>query len=136
MKTFFTSVATAALVLSFVSAKSQTTVSSKNVASLSPAIAALKIINLSIKSADNGFKVSWEADNQFQVARFELQLSEDNKNFSTVKRRTSPASTNGKYEAVLNNTIILSNLVYYRLKVVSLDGQEAVTESYPVRSEG
>jgi hypothetical protein len=136
MKTLFTSVATAAIISFSTNANCQTTVSLKDAASLSPAIAGLKIINLDIKPAENGFKVSWEANNQFQVARFELQLSEDNKNFSTVKRRTSPPSVNGRYEAVLNNTIILSNPVYYRLKVVSLDGQEAFTESYRVRTEG
>lgn len=136
MKTLLTSFATATLIILSTSAHCQTSVSFKETGSASPAIAALSISNLNVKPAENGFKVSWEAQNQFQIARFELQLSEDGNHFSTVKRRACPAAVNGKYEAVLNNTIILASEVYYRIKIVSMDGEEAFTESYRVKTDG
>ncbi len=135
MKILIVSIATTATMLFNATTKAQTRVSLKEDA-YAPSISQLTIDNVDIKQAENGFKVTWEAHNQFQVARYELQLSDDNSNFSTVKRRTAPASVNGKYEAVLSNTIILANPVYYRIKVVSLDGKEAYTESYRVRIDG
>ncbi|MBL0355711.1 MAG: hypothetical protein IPP72_01950 [Chitinophagaceae bacterium] len=93
------------------------------------------ITGTSIKPSANGYMIAWEASNQFSVASYELQLSEDNNNFSTVKRRTSGPETTVKYQVQLTNTVILANTVYFRIKVITLDGKVSYTESKRIKIE-
>ena len=76
-----------------------------------------------------GYNVTWETQNQFNVASFELQISEDNSHFSTIKRRTCGPEKRSRYQVQLTNTLILASPLYYRLKWVTLDGQVNYTES-------
>lgn len=96
---------------------------------------AFYITGTSIQPGTNGITVTWEANNQFKIASYELQLSENNHDFSTVKRRTSGTETNVKYQVSLTNTVILASPVYFRIKVITLDGKVSYTESKTVRIE-
>ena len=136
MKTLLTIIATATLSILAINSNAQSAftndadiwMGSENVKPAAFAVAELKM-----KVADNGFAAEWEAYNQNNITRYEIQLSEDNKNFSTVKRVNSLSFTDGKYQVDLNNTVILANKVYYRIKIVNTVGQIAFTESSSLR---
>lgn len=90
---------------------------------------ALVISEVNFRQLRNGYNVTWETKNQFNVASFELQISEDNNRFSTIKRRTCGPEKRSRYQVQMNNTLILASTLYYRLKWVTLDGQVNYTES-------
>lgn len=92
-------------------------------------VPALVISEVSFRQLRNGYNVTWETKNQFNVASFELQISDNNNRFSTVKRRTCGPEKRSRYQVQLTNTLILANPVYYRLKWVTIDGQVNYTES-------
>ena len=137
MKTFITTI-TVTICLIFAGNSNAQVIAVKNTdATQSEATTnSFSISGTSIKPAANGFTVAWEANNQFSIASYELQLSENNSDFSTVKRRASAPEKNVKYQVQLTNTVILASTVYIRIKVVTLDGQVSYTESKKVRIEG
>lgn len=130
MKTIITVIA-AGLILHTSNANAQSVASVNNDAMVAAEgkTPSLTISEVNFKPLRNGYNVTWETQNQFNVACFELQISEDNKNFSTVKRRTCGPEKRSKYQVQLGNTIIFANPVYYRLKWVTMDGQVNYTDS-------
>jgi hypothetical protein len=98
--------------------------------------ATVNITGIKVNQLPNGYMVAWEAYNQFSIAHFELQLSTDNMHFNTVKRRTSGPWANAAYQVQLTNAAITSNPVYYRLKMLLLDGGVSFTESKQILVEG
>jgi len=137
MKTFITTI-TVTTCLFFAGSANAQVIAVKNTDATQAATTtnSFSISGTSIKPAANGFTVAWEANNQFSVASYELQLSENNSDFSTVKRRASGPEKNVKYQVQLTNTVILASPVYIRIKVITLDGQVSYTESKKVRIEG
>ena len=136
MKTLFTTITAAASLFISINANAQAmAVSNTEIVHNEATTKTFSISGTTIKSATDGVTVSWEANNQFSVASYELQLSENNNDFSTVKRRTSGPETNVKYQVKLTNTVILANPVYFRIKVITLDGKISYTESTRVRIE-
>jgi hypothetical protein len=96
----------------------------------------VNITGIKVNQLPNGYVVAWEAYNQFSIAHFELQLSTDNMHFTTVKRRTCGPEANAAYQVQLTNAAIASSPVYYRLKMLSLDGGVSFTESKQIPVEG
>jgi 5-methylcytosine-specific restriction endonuclease McrBC GTP-binding regulatory subunit McrB len=137
MKTIITSITATVLLSISLHAHSQAINTSNKHAAQAEGVSnkAFNITGTSIQPGTNGITVTWEANNQFNIARYELQLSENNHDFSTVKRKTSGTETNVKYQVSLTNTVILASPVYFRIKVVTLDGQVSYTESKTVRIE-
>jgi hypothetical protein len=129
MKTLFTATVSATIMLcsGSVNAQSRASVANDAISEANPATP--NIYKFDMKQVMHGYLISWEASNQFNTAWYELQISEDNSHFSTVKRRTCGTQKRSRYQAVLENTIILANSIYYRLKMVSLDGTVSYTES-------
>jgi hypothetical protein len=84
---------------------------------------------LKVENVNNGFSIKWQTASESNTARFELQISEDNQNFTKIKKviasNNSEVATN--YEATFNNTIILADTVYCRVKTVFADGSEMFT---------
>lgn len=129
MKTIITVIA-AGFILNTNSVNAQSVSSMNETMAISEAKAPeLYISEVSFRALRNGYNVTWETNNQFNVASFELQISDNNKNFSTVKRRTCGPEKRSRYQVQLNNTLIFANPVYYRLKYVTLDGEVKYTES-------
>lgn len=130
MKTIITVIA-AGFILSTsnVTAQSTASISNEGMVATEGKNPSLIISEVAFTPLRNGYNVTWETQNQFNVASFELQISEDNKNFSTVKRRTCGPEKRSRYQVQLNNTLIFANPVYYRLKWVTMDGQVNYTES-------
>jgi hypothetical protein len=130
MKTIITVIAAGFILnTSNVTAQSIASINNDGITAAEGKAASLIISEVTFKPLRNGYNVTWETQNQFNVASFELQISEDNKNFSTVKRRTCGPEKRSRYQVQLNNTIIFANPVYYRLKWVTLDGQVNYTTS-------
>ncbi len=130
MKTIITVIATGFILsTSNVTAQSTASISNEGMVTAEGKNPSLIISEVTFTSLRNGYNVTWETQNQFNIASFELQISEDNKNFSTVKRRTCGPEKRSRYQVQLNNTLIFANPVYYRLKWVTLDGQVNYTES-------
>ena len=129
MKTIITLIA-AGFILNTNSVNAQSVSSMNEIMAVAETKAAeLYISDISFRPLRNGYNVTWETNNQFNVAAFELQISENGKNFSTVKRRTCGPEKRSRYQVQLNNTIIFANPVYYRLKWVTMDGEVKYTES-------
>ncbi len=127
MKTVFTALITATIIINSANAQSVASVETGSVSeakNTSP-----NVYKFDMKEVKHGYLITWEASNQFNTAWYELQISEDNNRFSTVKRRTCGTQKRSRYQAVLENTIILAHPIYYRLKMVSLDGAVSYTDS-------
>lgn len=130
MKTIITIIAAGFILnTSNVTAQSTASISNDGITAAEGKTPSLIISEVNFKALRNGYNVTWETQNQFNVASFELQISENNKNFSTVKRRTCGPEKRSKYQVQLSNTIIFANPVFYRLKWVTMDGQVNYTES-------
>ncbi len=131
MKTPITLIATALLSLSALNANAQFTF--ENEVSMFTGeevrVAGFIVAELNMKQSTNGFAANFEAYNQQGISRYELEFSENNKDFSTVKRIATASSTNNNYKVELSNTMILANEVFYRLKIVSANGKIAYTQS-------
>ena len=131
MKTIITVIA-AGFILNTGNAFSQSVAVVNNDAMMAEATATtptLIISEVSFKPIRHGYNITWETQNQFNVASFELQISEDNDRFSTIKRRTCGPEKRSMYQVQLTNTLIFASHIYYRLKYVTLDGQVNYTES-------
>ncbi len=130
MKTIITLIA-ASFILNSGNAFSQSVASVNNDAMMmeeaKPATLVISEVNFS--PIRHGYNITWETQNQFNVASFELQISEDGQRFSTIKRRTCGPEKRSRYQVQLKNTVIFADQVYYRLKWVTLDGQVNYTES-------
>lgn len=130
MKTIITVIATGLILnTSNVTAQSVAAVNNDGIVAAEGKAPSLTISEVNFKALRNGYNVTWETQNQFNVAAFELQISDDNKSFSTVKRRTCGPERRSRYQVQLSNTIIFANPVFYRLKWVTLDGEVKYTES-------
>lgn len=128
MKTVFTTILAATIFFAN-SANAQSVASIESVATNETKAVTPNVYKFEMKEVKHGYLITWEANNQAGTAWYELQISEDNKDFSTIKRRTCGAQVRSRYQAVMENTIILASPIYYRLKMVSLDGTATYTES-------
>lgn len=137
MKTLFTATISAALMLcsGITTAQSVASVENSNLINEETKPATPNVYKLTMKPVMHGYLVEWEASNQFNTAWYELQISEDNSRFSTVKRRTCGTQKRSKYQAELTNTIILAHPIHYRLKIVAIDGTVSYTESKVIDKE-
>ena len=133
MKTMFTAIILATIILGSANAQSVASIETSAVSEATTATP--NVYKFEMKEVKHGYLITWEASNQFGTAWYELQISEDNKRFSTVKRRTCGTQKRSRYQAVLENTIILAHPIYYRLKMVSLDGAVSYTDSKMIEEE-
>ena len=133
MKTMFTAIILATIILGSANAQSVASIETSAVSEATTATP--NVYKFEMKEVKHGYLITWEASNQFGTAWYELQISEDNKRFSTVKRRTCGTQKRSRYQAVLENTIILAQPIYYRLKMVSLDGAVSYTDSKMIEEE-
>jgi hypothetical protein len=77
-------------------------------------------VTLSVTLQNNVGEITWQGLSRLKVMRYELEKSIDGKNFSYV---TAVAGNNGNY--ALEDRNISENVNYYRLKIVSKNGNVA-----------
>jgi Secretion system C-terminal sorting domain len=82
--------------------------------------------------------ISWKTDNEVNTSRFYTERSTDNKNFTAVNN--IPAAGNSttikNYSCTDDITLLNSSVVYYRIKLVDLDGRITYSNTVVVRMPG
>lgn len=75
--------------------------------------------------------IKWQAINESNTSHFEMQISDDNKVFTTLKKVAASDITQWatNYQAAFRKTYLSSKKVYYRIKTVFSDGAEKYTSS-------
>ena len=96
-------------------------------------ITGFAVLDLNIEPVNNGFVATWEVYNQNNVASYELQVSENDKDFSTIKKINRQASVNSQYKIDVSNTFVFAKKIYSRIKIVSTGGQSIYTESQKLK---
>jgi len=94
-----------------------------------------KMSPLRIENSRNGFAVKWQTFNENNVTGFEVQIGEDRNNFTTIKKiapivASQPAKV---YAAEFNNTLILSEKAYFRVKTSFTNGTVCYTDIAAVK---
>ena len=77
----------------------------------------------------NGPAITWETLNEANTSHFELQVSYDGNNFSTIRKIAASDVTewNTTYKAQFHKNYVSVEKVYYRLKVIFTNTDETVT---------
>jgi len=93
--------------------------------------------SFSARMGSNGrITLDWATASEMNALHFEVQRSNDSRNFETVKvvnaTGNSPSSSFYKYE----EEFLPKGIYYYRLKEVDVDGQSDMTRIVSVRVEG
>jgi hypothetical protein len=93
---------------------------------------------IEISKNANGASINWTASNESNSSQFEIEISYDNNNFTTI--RTVAASETTKwatnYEAKFKRTYLSVEKIYYRVKTVFVDGSFEVTPSVCLEVKG
>jgi hypothetical protein len=131
MKTLITLFATTVLSLSAYTSTAQTVfLNEEDVFMGRPTtIQGFAVVDIDMEPVNNGFIASWGVYNQDNVDCYELQVSENNKDFTTIKKINRQAATNSQYKIDVSNTVVFAKKTYCRIKIVSTGGQAIYTES-------
>ena len=89
----------------------------------------------------NGPSIQWETAEEVNTSHFEIQVSYDGTEFTSIRNVAASEITNWTtfYEAKFHKNYISAEKVYYRLKTVFTDGSETITTPISfiiVNSEG
>jgi hypothetical protein len=86
----------------------------------------------------NGPSIKWETSNEANTSHFELQISDDGKEFSTIRKVAASDVTewNTAYETKFSKNYISVKKVYYRLKIVFSNGSEILTAATSFKIPG
>jgi len=93
---------------------------------------AIKFTNFSVSSNNKKVVIDWATDNKVPVNYFEIQKSEDGKNFKTIALILGPdpqqpaCDCYGCFDKI---TAKSSQTFYYRLKHVAVNGEEQLSET-------
>jgi Secretion system C-terminal sorting domain len=86
----------------------------------------------------NNVQVSWKTENEINTSRFYTERSLDNKNFTTIA--TTAAAGNSAYSK--NYSIqddisaVNSTVIYYRIKLVDVDGKTSYSNTIVIKTAG
>lgn len=135
MKTLITLFATTVLSLSAFNANAQAVYLNEEDAFLGRQtnITGFVVVDINMEPVNNGFIATWEVYNQNNIATYELQVSENNKDFSTIKTINRHTSVNSAYKIDVSNTVVFAKKIYSRIKIVSTGGQAIYTESQKMK---
>lgn len=95
----------------------------------------LSLLFFSGKSTENGNELTWQTTNETNFGHFEIQRSNDAKHFEKIGEMKSNESNN--YEFSDNSQLATQNsqLIYYRLKMIDLDGKYTYSKIINVQNE-
>ncbi|MEO5889820.1 MAG: hypothetical protein ABIQ31_06175 [Ferruginibacter sp.] len=79
---------------------------------------------------DNQVYISWQTDNEINTSHFELQRSENGKDFKVIETIAANGFSKiiSRYATTDSNFRFCFDLLHYRLKVVLKDGKENFTD--------
>jgi hypothetical protein len=83
----------------------------------------------------NNVKVAWTTTNEINAAYFEVERSTDQSNFIAVGQVNASGSFNPIHSYSINDQLynINGNTVYYRLRIVDMDGKYTYSKVIPVK---
>lgn len=87
----------------------------------------IDLLKFKVKQVDKEAHIHWETASEWENDYFEVQKSTDGKDFSDIGKVKGHGTCNDKHAYDLRDTRLVSGLVYYRLKQVNFDGQEAIS---------
>ena len=101
----------------------------ENVANNAIMTDAAKNNELKFEMGANGASIKWQTSNENNTSHFELQISDDNKTFTSIKKVAASDMTQWatNYEVKFRKTYIAAEKVYYRVKTVFTNGAEMYT---------
>ena len=84
---------------------------------------------LKFEQTANGSFVKWATSNESNTSHFELQTSNDNNTFTTIRKVAASDVTEWatNYEAKFTKNYLSAAKVYYRVKTVFINGAETFT---------
>jgi hypothetical protein len=84
---------------------------------------------IQFEANNNGIFIKWEVANESNTSHFELQVSDDNKSFETIRKVAASDVTTWatNYQAKFMRNYSSVNKVFYRLKTVFSNGTEVYT---------
>jgi hypothetical protein len=79
---------------------------------------------------NNLITISWQTKTEINTSHFELQRSENGKDFEPIETITAGCITNGirSYSTTDDLLSVANKQRYYRLKIVFVNGKEALTD--------
>jgi hypothetical protein len=79
---------------------------------------------------NNLITISWQTKTEINTSHFELQRSENGKDFEPIETITAGCITNGirSYSTTDDSFSVTNKQLYYRLKIVFVNGKEALTD--------
>jgi hypothetical protein len=87
-------------------------------------VLATKFFSFVIEHSENGNKLSWKINSNFNAVSFIVERSSDGKHFTSISSVNASGKTN--YSFIDNN--LLPSINYYRIKAISADGGFAYSD--------
>jgi len=97
----------------------------------------VKLLSFTAALKNSNVLVNWVTESEISNDHFEVERSEDGIHFSKRSSINGNGTTNNRhtynYDDVLNTN---ASIIYYRLKVVDVDGKTSYTKVIPVKLKG
>ena len=95
----------------------------------------VKLVSFSAMLIDNKAAIKWTTASEMNVSHFEIEKSFDGKNFNEAGMVFAYGNTNEekKYSFSDNLSSTQSNVIYYRLRSVDIDGKSQYSETRIIR---
>jgi len=98
----------------------------------------VKMTSFTVKKEGANAVLRWATSSELQNSHYEIERSFDAVSFTKMGevagKGTTTLSTNYSYPDDINN--VVSTIVYYRLRIVDLDGKSTYTQILPLRLDG
>ena len=95
----------------------------------------LDLLSFSGNAQNGGIQLLWETANEVNVKHFEVESSSDATHFNRIATLAAQGNTSNRY-LLFDQDFPQGNQVYYRLKMVDLDGSSRYSEVISVQNTG
>ncbi|MFT3679571.1 MAG: hypothetical protein QM791_04825 [Ferruginibacter sp.] len=88
-----------------------------------------------IENSAGAFSIKWQTINESNIASFELQVSDDKNNFTTIKKMQAGNTANpaNLYQVDIKNSFIKTEKTYFRVKTTFSNAAVVYTENVLVK---
>lgn len=94
------------------------------------------LLSFNAKKTEGHVSLTWATTSESNASHFEIQRSVDARNFETVGRVAAKGESNGMQNYSFSDVPVSSSIVYYRLKMVDLEGTFAFSTIRNVAMNG
>jgi hypothetical protein len=96
----------------------------------------VSMLDFEAKRNGNANHLTWTTDHEINVDRFEVEFSEDGKNFKSIGRLQATNQTSGKQTYRYIDNRITTGIHYYRIRTFDRDSKYSLSEVRSVRNLG